>query len=89
MERAVINEEVTISSVYFKNKQGLEAFPKQMEFAGDTYTFLNDGWRFLITKGQEVVRIFTVSDGANDFRLKLEPSRSRWTLLDIKPSGSA
>lgn len=85
MDHVNINQEVTISSVYLKGQQ-LETYPKQMEFAGETYTFLNDGWRFLIHKGKEVIRIFSVTDGHNDFRLKLEPSASRWTLLDIKPA---
>lgn len=85
MESVAINQEVTINGVYFKNKQGLEAFPKQMEFAGETYTFLNSGWRYLVHKGREVVKIFSVTDGTADYRLKLEPSKNHWTLLEIKP----
>jgi len=89
MESIVINQEVTISSVYFKNKQQLETFPKQMEFAGETYTFLNSGWRYLVHKGQEVIRIFSVTDGQTDYRLKLDPSENHWTLIDIKPTAKA
>lgn len=83
MEKVVVNQEVTISGVYFKNKKVLETFPKQMEFGGETYTFLNDGWRYLVHKGREVVRIFSVTDGTSQYRLKLEPSTGRWTLLYI------
>lgn len=85
MESIKINQEVTINSVYFKNKQQLETFPKQMEFEGEIYTFLNSGWRYLVHKGREVVRIFSVTDGKADYRLKLDPSENRWTLLEIKP----
>lgn len=84
MGKVVVNQEVTINSVYFKNKNQLEAFPKKMEFAGETYTFLNDGWRFLVQRGREVVKIFTVSDGTSNFRLKLDASEKHWTLLDIQ-----
>lgn len=81
----VVNQEVTINSVYFKQKQGIEAFPKQMEFAGKIYIFKNDGWRFLIQKGEAIFKIFTVSDDQAKYRLKLDASETRWTLLDIKP----
>lgn len=86
MERVVVNEEVVISSVYFKNKEEIETYPKQMEFAGETYTFLNSGWRYLVHKGKEVVKIFSVTDGSLDYRLKLDPTESHWTLLEIKPA---
>ncbi len=89
MERIIVDQEVTINSVYFNNKKNLETFPKEMEFQGETYTFLNNGWRYLVHKGQEVVRVFSVTDGKADFRLKLDPSESHWTLLDIKPLANA
>lgn len=85
MNHVRVNKEVVISGVYFKNKEELEAFPKQMEFEGEIYTFLNDGWRYLVHKGREVVKIFSVTDGHANYRLKLDPSESRWTLLEIKP----
>lgn len=88
MESIVVNQEVTISSVYFKNKQGIETYPKRMEFGGHTYTFLNSGWRYLIHKGQEVVKIFSVTDGTADYRLRLDPNESQWTLLEIKNAQS-
>lgn len=84
MNSVVVNQEVTVSGVYFKNKGEIEAYPKQMEFAGQTYTFLNSGWRYLVHKGQEVVKIFSVTDGTSDYRIKLDPSESHWTLLEIK-----
>lgn len=85
MERIVVGREVTVNSVYFNNKKNLETFPKEMEFEGETYTFLNNGWRYLVHKGQEVIRVFSVTDGKADYRLKLDPSESQWTLLDIQP----
>lgn len=86
MERIVVNQEVTISSVYFKNKRRLETYPKQMEYAGRTYTFLDSGWRYLVHKGQEVFRVFSVTDGRANYRLKVDHSESHWTLLAIQPS---
>lgn len=84
MEKIQINQEVTINSVYFKNKDEIETYPKQMEYQGNTYTFLNSGWRYLVHKGHEVVKIFSVTDGQSDYRLKLDHNESQWILLDIK-----
>lgn len=84
MDQITINKEVTISSVYFK-KEDLETFPKQMEFEGEVYTFLNSGWRYIVHRGREIVRIFSVTDGKANYRLKLEPDQQSWTLLNIKP----
>jgi len=88
MERIEVNHEVTISSVYLKGQQ-LETFPKCMEYQGEVYTFMNSGWRYLVHKGKEVIRVFSVTDGTSDYRLKLEPTTSKWTLLDIKPTVTA
>lgn len=84
MEQITVNKEVTISSVYFK-KEDLETYPKQMEFEGEVYTFLNSGWRYLVHRGKEIVRIFSVTDGKASYRLKLDPDQQSWTLLNIKP----
>lgn len=82
----IVNKEVVISSVYFSNKKQLETFPKQMEFEGQTYTFLNSGWRYLVKRGKEIIRIFEVTDGEQDFRLRLDTAEDRWTLVKIKPA---
>ena len=78
--------EVEITSLYFRstdNKQRLESFPKKMVYGGREYTFVEQGMRYLIEKGQELVKLFDVSDGVNQFRLRLD-NGNHWTLVDMK-----
>ncbi|MDB5169458.1 MAG: hypothetical protein JWO41_814 [Candidatus Saccharibacteria bacterium] len=78
--------EVEITSLYFrstKGKQRLESFPKKMVYGGREYTFIEQGMRYLVEKGQELVKLFDVSDGHNQFRLRLD-NANHWTLVDMK-----
>jgi hypothetical protein len=82
--------EVEITSLYFRNnpaKRRMESYPKRMVYAGREYTFLESGMRYLIEKGQELVKLFDVSDGQNLFRLRLDNS-NRWTLVDMQEGSS-
>lgn len=83
MENVAINKEVQVTSVYFEDREELEAFPKRIEYGDMTFTFLKGGLQYLLEKGQEAVRIFSVTDGKAQYRIQLEPALSRWTLLDI------
>ena len=87
MEIVSFNEkEIEITSVYFHsnpNKNRLESFPKRMVYDGREYTFAEDGWRYLVQKGQELIRLFDVSDGENQYRLRLDPG-DHWTLVGVK-----
>lgn len=77
--------EVEITSLYFRpttNKQRMESFPKKMVYGGREYTFIEQGMRYLIEKGQELVKLFDVSDGQNQFRLRLD-NGNHWTLVDM------
>ena len=47
--------------------------------------FFNNGWRYLVHKGKDVIRIFSVTDGKANYRLKLDPIRNCWILLEIQP----
>lgn len=78
--------EVEITSLYFRatpNKKRMESFPKKMVYGGREYTFIEQGMRYLIEKGQELVKLFDVSDGQNQFRLRLD-NVNHWTLVDMK-----
>ena len=80
------NKEIEITSVYFRNSQGkqrLESFPKRMVLDGREYTLLEGGLRYLVQKGQQLVKLFDVSDGQTDFRLRLD-SNNHWTLVGMK-----
>jgi hypothetical protein len=81
-----VRQEVEITSVYFRSlsdHHNLESFPKKMIYRGQEYNFLNDGFRYQINTSREPVRIFDVSDGNVQYRLKLD-NANHWTLLGIK-----
>jgi hypothetical protein len=84
--RITVNKEVNVTAVYFQS-QGMKTFPRRMEFDGDTYTFA-DGLQYLIKKGQDMVQIFDMTDGAASYRLKRDGNHANWTLVAITPSGA-
>lgn len=79
--RIAVNKEVNVTALYFRGRQ-LESFPKRMEFNGREYTFM-DGLRYLVHKGQRLIRVFDMTDGTRDYRLNLDVRQQSWTLVDI------
>jgi hypothetical protein len=80
------NPEVEITSVYFRktnNKQRVESYPKRMIYEGREYSFLEDGLRYLIKTGKDLIRLFDVSDGQTQYRLRLDEA-NHWTLVGVK-----
>lgn len=80
--RVAIEKEVIVPEVYFKNEGRLKAFPRRMEFEGREYTFM-DGLRYLVHKGQQLIQVFDMTDGARDYRLQFDDVRHSWTLVDM------
>lgn len=80
--RVLISREVNVPEVYFKNEGNLKTFPRRMEFDGRSYTFM-DGLRYLVQKGQSLVQVFDMTDGAHDYRLQFDDSQRSWTLVDM------
>ena len=87
MTIANFNEtEIQITSVYFRNnpeKKRLESYPKRMVYEGREYNFVESGMRYLVQKGQELIRLFDVSDGQTLYRLRLD-GQNHWTLVNMK-----
>lgn len=80
--RTTINQKVNVTAVYFQNKQ-LRTFPKRIELNnGTTYTF-REGLECLIKKGEEIIRIFDMTDGAANYRLRCSVDQNDWTLVAI------
>jgi len=78
--------EIEITSVYFRpngTQNRFESYPKRMVYDGREYTFLESGMRYLVQKGQQLVRLFDVSDGEVQYRLRLDGD-NRWTLVGMK-----
>jgi hypothetical protein len=76
-----INSPVTITAMGFG--RDLHAYPRRMEYGGTTYQFLDAGLRTVIRSGERIAQILTMSDGANDYRLRSDNHGGSWTLLSI------
>jgi hypothetical protein len=78
-----IDKEVTLTAVYFGgSKQTLKTFPKRIECEDTTYTF-SEGLQLVIQKGQELVKIFDMTDGQAHYRLRNDVAARTWRLLSI------
>lgn len=80
--RVVVAKEVNVPELFFKNDGRLTAFPRRVECEGREYTFM-DGLRYLVQKGQQLVQIFDMTDGARDYRLQFDDAQRSWTLIDM------
>lgn len=81
-----VNQTIEITSLAFtqpRRTSRLEAFPKRMIWDDREYNFAEIGMHYLVKKGQELIRLFDVSDGQNDFRLKCD-EQNQWTLVSIR-----
>ncbi len=82
MTNTIINKEVSVTKVGFK--KNLTAYPQQVEFDGATYNFIDAGISCIIRSGERIARIFTLSDGRSEFRLRSDNNGGAWTLLSIR-----
>jgi hypothetical protein len=93
--RIVINKEVFVPELYFRAEQiarpvsprerrrrPLRSYPRRMEYQGREYTFM-DGLRYLVQKGHQLVQVFDMTDGRNDYRLQFNSGDNAWTLVDM------
>lgn len=80
--RVAVNEEVNITAVYFRNNRGMKSFPRRMEYKNEEYTFV-EGLQYLVQKGRKAVRLFDMTDGATNYRLKFDTEAFTWTLVSI------
>ena len=76
--------EVEVTSVYFKNSnKGLESYPRSMVYEGREYNFMEEGLRYLVNTKEQLIKLFDMSDGDLQYRLRLDNS-NHWTLVNIK-----
>lgn len=81
-----MNTEIEVTALGFRGpsrRQRLESYPKRMVWDDREYTFTETGIRLLVQKGQELVKLFDMSDGQNTYRLRLD-SANRWSLVGLK-----
>lgn len=74
-----LNTPVDVTAMGFG--KDLRTYPRRIEFEGATYDFIDAGIRTVIQSGERIAQIFTMTDGANDYRLRSEGHR--WTLLSM------
>lgn len=77
-----INKEVEINSFSFTNKQAFRSVPRSITVDDHQYSFVDLGLRYLIQKGEHLIRLFDMTDGQSVYRLKNEDDH--WTLVSIK-----
>ena len=77
------NAQVDVTALYFTNKGGqVKSFPKRIELNEDVFTFVESGLQILVETTKGVVKIFEMTDGQKNFRLKND--HQGWTLLSVK-----
>ncbi len=81
MTQTTINKKVTVTAVGFR--KNLMAYPRRMEFEGKTYDFIDQGLACIVSKGQHVAQVLTLSDGYQQFRLRSDNRGGTWTLLSV------
>lgn len=74
----VLNQEVDVTAYYFTSGK---TFPRRIQFGEDELTFIESGLRCLVQKGQELIEIFNMSDGRNQYTIRHEKTSKHWILL--------
>jgi hypothetical protein len=80
-----VNSEVEVTAWFFRaepRSRRLKSFPKRMTWGGRDYNFIEDGLRYLVRTGQQLVELFDMSDGQATYRLRQDGDR--WTLLGVR-----
>lgn len=79
----LINREVNVTAVYFGGgNKIMKTFPKRIEYDGGTYVF-SEGLQLLVHKGQNLVKVFEMTDGYARYRLHNDVSAHSWRLVSI------
>ena len=74
-----INSPVDVTAMGFG--RNMRTYPRRIEFEGSTYDFVDAGLRTVIRSGERISQIFTMTDGARDYRLRSDGGG--WTLLSM------
>ena len=77
-----INQTVEVNSFYFAGGKNFKSFPARITLDDQQYTF-KSGLQMFVHHGQEVIRLFNMTDGLTSYRLRQE--NGQWTLLGLEP----
>jgi hypothetical protein len=75
-----INSEVTVTGVRFGGKGGFDAIPTRIEFGGQAINLIEQ-MRYQIRRGDRLTRLFDMTDGQSNFRLRSDSDRPGWRLV--------
>jgi hypothetical protein len=75
-------QNIEVNSFYFTHGKRFKSFPERITLDHDQYTF-KSGLEMLVQRGQDVVRLFQMTDGQRTFRLRQE--NDQWTLVGLGP----
>lgn len=81
MTKTKIEKLVEVTAITFG--KNFEPVPSRIEFEGKTIRFVDEGLRYHIKKGGDILRLFDMTDGESLFRLRQEPANAGWQLLSI------
>lgn len=76
--RELIGEKIDVVMVY--NRQLGRVAPVRVRWHGRTFKISKIGLHHTVRQGTTLFHIFSVSDGTNFFRLKLDTTSLHWTL---------
>jgi hypothetical protein len=82
--KTTINQEITVTALSFKGKGEFKSVPRRIQFGDKEVTFIDTGIQYLVQKGQHMVKLFDMTDGIQNYRLKFDPEQWTWTLLGIQ-----
>ena len=74
-------QEVNVTSFYFNRAR---LFPRAIELEDRELSFVENGLRCLVKKGQGLIQIFNMTDGQKLYRLSFEPGSRTWKLLNTR-----
>lgn len=75
-------KQVEVNAVRFVNKKGIKSVPRAVTIDNQYYTFVDAGLQYLVQQGQHLIKLFDLTDGHRQFRLRLE--NDIWSLVNIK-----
>jgi hypothetical protein len=78
-----IDQNVEVNSFYFTTGRSFKSFPARITLGDQEYSF-RSGLQMLVRRGEQVVRLFNMTDGLTNYRLRQE--NDIWTLIGYEPA---
>ena len=76
-----VNEEVSVITVY--NAETHTIKPVAMKWNGKRHTIVRVAFYHPVRKGRVLHHVFSVTDGAMDFRLDFNSENQQWHLMEV------